>query len=99
LSQDLNLNSIVQRGPDVIAAEADTDLVMVDIRSGYYYGISDVARYIWESIEQPRKIADVIDNLMDAYDVDRNSCEEETLSFLNDLLSQGLVKVNNGASS
>ena len=63
----LNLDCIVQRDPDVIAAEADQDLVMVSLASGFYYGVSDVAREIWEAIEQPRKISDLIDNLVVTY--------------------------------
>ena len=50
----LTLNSIIQRDPEVIAAEADQDLVMVSIATGYYYGVSDVAREIWDAIEIQR---------------------------------------------
>ena len=93
LPQALNLDCIVQRDPDVIAAEADQDLVMVSIANGFYYGVSDVAREIWEAIERPKKISDLIDDLTKTYNVDRSSCEEQTLSFLEDLLTEGLLQV------
>ena len=51
----LSLDSIVQRDPNVIAAEAEQDLVMVSIANGFYYGVSDVAREIWEAIERPER--------------------------------------------
>ena len=51
----LTLNSIIQREPEVIAAEADQDLIMVSIATGHYYGISDVAREIWDAIERPKR--------------------------------------------
>jgi len=95
----LNLDCIVQRDPDVIAAEADRDLVMVSIANGLYYGVSDVAREIWETIEQPKKIADLIDDLAGAYSIDRATCEAETLSFLEDLRAEGLLKVSDGEVS
>jgi hypothetical protein len=97
--QMLNLNCIVQRDPDVIAAEADRDLVMVSIANGLYYGVSDVAREIWETIEQPRKISDLIDGLAGTYNIDRSTCEQETLSFLEDLRSEGLLKVSDAPAS
>ena len=99
MPQTLNLDSIVQRDPDVIAAEADQDLVMVSIANGSYYGVSDVAREIWEAIEQPKKISDLIDDLTATYNVDRSSCEEQTLSFLENLLSEHLLQVRDGPSS
>src|SRR2546425_5110771 len=97
--QMLNLDCVVQRDPDVIAAEADQDLVMVSIANGLYYGVSDVAREIWEAIERPKKIADLIDDLAATYNIDRSTCEEETLSFLEHLLSEQLLQVKNGTSS
>ena len=95
----LNLNCIVQRDPDIIAAEADQDLVMVSIANGFYYGVSDVARNIWQAIEHPKKISDLIDDLTSSYNVDRSSCEEQTLSFLEDLLIERLLQVKNGPSA
>ncbi len=95
----LNLDCIVQRDPDVIAAEADQDLVMVSIANGFYYGVSDVAREIWEAIERPKKISDLMDDLAATYNIDRSTCEEETLSFLEHLLSEQLLQVKNGPSS
>ena len=49
--QKLSLDCTVQRDLDVIAAEAGEDIVMVNIANGVYYGVSDIAREIWEAIE------------------------------------------------
>jgi hypothetical protein len=92
----LTLNSIVQRNPEVIAAEADEDLIMVSIVSGSYYGISDVAREIWDAIEHPKRVSDLIDDLNVSYHIDPSSCEDQTLSFLEALLDEGLLQVKDG---
>ena len=93
MREKLNLSSIVQRTPDIIAAEAGKDVVMINIANGFYYGVSNVARSIWEAIERPIKISDLIDDLASTHDVDRSLCEEETLSFLEDLLAEELLQV------
>jgi hypothetical protein len=98
LPQRLNTDCIVQRSPEVIAAEAGQDLVMVSIANGFYYGVSDVAREIWESIEHPKKISELVDCLTATYNVDRFSCEEQTLSFLEALLTENLLQVINGST-
>jgi hypothetical protein len=89
----LTLNSIIQRDPEVIAAEADKELVMVSVATGYYYGLSDVAQEIWQAIERPKRISDLVDDLTASYQIDSVSCEEQTLSFLKDLLDEGLLQV------
>jgi hypothetical protein len=94
----LNLDSIVQRDPDVMAAEAGQDLVMVSIANGLYYGVSDIAREVWVAIEHPKKISDLIDGLLATHNVDRARCEAETLSFLEDLKGEHLLQVINEAS-
>ena len=92
----LTLNSIVQRDPEVISAEADQDLIMVSVASGSYYGVSDVAREIWDAIEHPKKVSDVVDDLIASHDIDSSSCGDQTLSFLEALLEEGLLQVKDG---
>jgi hypothetical protein len=89
----LTLNSIIQRDPEVIAGEVDQDLIMVSIASGHYYGVSDVAREIWDAIERPKRVADLVNDLTATYNVDSSSCKEQTLSFLEALLGEGLLQV------
>ncbi len=95
----LNQDCVVQRDHDVLAAEADQDVVMVSVAKGLYYAVSDIAREIWEAIDRPKKISDLIDDLTATYRVDRHLCEEETLSFLEDLRTEGLLQVQDETSS
>ena len=96
--QKLNLHNVVQRDPDVIAAEAGEDVVMVSIEKGQYYGVSGIAREIWQAIERPRMVSDLISDLVVNYNVDRAACERETLLFLEDLLAEHLLQVRNESS-
>ena len=96
--QKLNLQSVVQRGPDVIAAAAGEDVVMVSIDKGQYYGVSEIARKIWEAIERPKLVSDLIGELVATYNVDWTLCEKETLLFLEELLAERLLQVRNGSS-
>ena len=52
MPQKLSVDSVVQRDPDVVSAEAGQELVMVSVANGLYYGISDVALEVWKAIEQ-----------------------------------------------
>lgn len=97
--QKLNLNSVVQRDPNVIDAEAGEDVVMVSIDRGEYYGVSQVAREIWRAIDNPKKVSDLIDGLVEDFNVERSLCETETLSFLEELLAERLLRVTSEPSS
>jgi hypothetical protein len=97
--QMLDLQCVVHRDPEILAAEADKDLVMVSIANGFYYAVSDVAREIWQAIERPKKVSDLIDDLAKSYNIDPTICQSETLSFLEDLRSEGLLKVSDETGS
>jgi Coenzyme PQQ synthesis protein D (PqqD) len=92
----LTAKSIVQRHREIIAAQADQDVVMVSVATGYYYGISDVARDIWNAIGEPKRVSDLVDDLTRNYEIDAQSCERQTLDFLQELLNEGLVQVKDG---
>ena len=99
MSKNLNLDSIVQRYSDLMSADVDEDTVMVNVETGFYYAVSDVARAIWEAIERPTRISDLIDDLSATHDVDRSECEEQTLAFLETMLAERLLQVSDGPTS
>lgn len=90
----LNLGSVVRRDVGVVAAEAGNDVVMVSIENGQYYGVSEIAREIWRTIERPTKVSELIDNLIANYNVERALCEIDTLSFLEELLTEHLIQLD-----
>jgi hypothetical protein len=71
--QMLSLDCIVRCDPEIIAAEAHKDLVMVSIANGLYYVVSDVAREIWQ--ERTQRISDLVNDRQTTY-------QDETLSVL-----------------
>ncbi len=99
MKTQLTPEHIVQRVPDQIAAAVDDDIVMVNVETGYYYAVSDVAREIWEAIERPTRISDLIDDLMAEHDVERSTCAEQTLTYLESLLAERLLQVRDGPTS
>ena len=95
----LDLHSVIQSDPEIIAAEAGEDVVMVSIENGQYYGVSQVAKEIWQAIRQPTTVSDLITDLVANYNVDRTLCEKDTLAFLEQLLAERLLQVRNGSTS
>jgi hypothetical protein len=94
----VTLNSVIQRDPEIIGAEAEQDLIMVSLATGYYYGVSDVAREIWDAIEHPKMVSDLVADLKARYNVDAALCEGQTLSFLEALRAEGLLQVKDGSA-
>ena len=58
-----------------------------------YYGLDDIGSRIWELIEHPVKVSDLIDTLLERFDVDRETCEIDVLKFLNELNEDRILEV------
>ena len=94
MSESIGLETLIARRSDLMTSElSDTELVMLNIERGSYYGMVDTAKAIWNQLDEPCSIARVCDNLLTHFAVDRETCEREVLAFVNEMLQDELVHV------
>lgn len=91
----LALETVVSRHTEIIdSALSETEAVMLNMDKGNYYGVEDVAKFIWDALAEPLSVAALCDGIMAYYvNVERATCEQDTLTFVGDLLAEGLVYV------
>lgn len=82
-----------RRNPDLIAADMDGETVMMSIERGDYYGIGGVGSRVWELLETPRTMADIVQAICAEFDVDEASCRADMEHFLGELHSHGIVSL------
>lgn len=76
----------------VIQSKIGDEVVMLDMDSGFYFGLNAVASIIWGKLEKPISFEEVINELLDEFKIDRDTCENDTRSFLNQLLDKNIIK-------
>ncbi|MGB4336775.1 MAG: PqqD family peptide modification chaperone [Chromatiaceae bacterium] len=89
----LTLASRVRQHPDQIAAEADGEVLMMHVESGNYYGLDEVASFIWSRLETPPTIGELCAAIQAEFDVDEERCVADTLNFLQGMIADGLAQV------
>ena len=85
----------VSRVPDVLWTQLDGQAVLLNIASSRYYQANQLGRVIWESLETPRRIADVVEHVVSRYRVDHERCRRDVMAFLTRLHDAGLVVLEN----
>ena len=93
---DINA-SLVRRAADQIACDMGGEIVILDLKSGTYYGLDVVGARIWTLIEQPASITSIRDAIVADYDIDGATCERDIFVFLKQMRDAGLVEITNGA--
>jgi hypothetical protein len=92
--KEITTDTIISRIEEIVASDIDGETVMMSIENGKYYGLDDIGSRIWELIEKPIRVSDLIDTLLGRYEVDRKTCERDVLKFLNELNEDEIVQVN-----
>ena len=57
------------RSSDIVAGDIDSEVVMMSIEKGNYYGLDPVAGRIWELLADPIHVGEMIGILRKEYDV------------------------------
>ena len=83
--------------PDVMFRHLDNEAVLLDLKSGTYFGLNDVGARTWHLIVERGSLARVLDVLVDEYDADREVLERDLLALAGQLVARKLANVTANA--
>ena len=85
------LESSLRPNDDVLFQELQGESVLLNLKTGVYFGLDAVGTRVWELLDQPRPLSDVLDVLVREYEVTNEQCEADLLSLAGDMLKHELV--------
>jgi hypothetical protein len=86
-------NSKVKLIKKLDVTDLDGEKVMIDFSSGKYFLLKGSANDIWDYIQNPVSVSEIVDKLMSVYDVPEDICRESTFSFLSQLKNYAFVTI------
>ncbi len=86
-------NTIIIRKDDFISSEIDNQTVMMSVETSKYYGFDEIGSVIWAKIENEISFGDLVNKLLEEYNIDREVCEKDTTEFLEKLVKMKLIDV------
>jgi len=89
----------VARGAGILSAEINGEVVALDVGRGACYGLDPIGARIWSLIEQPIALRAVWDVLLNAYEIDAETCRRDVAALFSDLSAEGLITVQRAARS
>lgn len=91
--------SIVVSVKDQVFCDLAGEAVILNLKSGVYYGLDAVGARIWNLIQVPMTVDDIRDALLKEYDVEPGRCERDLLALLQELAAKGLIEVSSEANA
>jgi hypothetical protein len=89
----LGLHAIVAVKDGVLAADVGDEIVLLDMASGQYCNLQDVAAEIWKKLASPLRVAELCAQLGEAYDAPPERIEASVVAYLGQLAERGLIDV------
>ena len=90
--KDISLSSVVVCSEENLACDLQGEAVLLNIKSGTYFGLNAMGTRIWQLIQKPAQVSDVYQELLSEYEVQPKACMEELLGFLRQLLANDLIQ-------
>jgi hypothetical protein len=76
----------------IVQSKIGEEVVMLDMDSGFYFGLNSVASVIWGFLANEISFEALIDQLMVQFEVDRSLCETDSKELLDQLLEKNIIR-------
>ena len=77
--------------PDALSRELDGEVLVLDLRTSLYFGMTGTAARIWQLLEAGQGQEEIVRTLANEYDAESQAIAADVDSFVADLVERGLV--------
>jgi hypothetical protein len=91
-------NEPVIRRAELPSTELQGETVLLSLEEQSYFGLRATSRRIWQMLEQPRTLEQILATLLSEYEIDRQQCEREVAVFMQRLWEARLIVPASGAT-
>jgi hypothetical protein len=89
----LSLVHKVKQNEGNIVSNMDGNTVMLNIKNGKYYNLGTTGGVIWGTIKDSASVNDIVATLLASYEIEKEACERQVLSFLEQLHAEDLIQL------
>ena len=77
---------------DVLFQEVSGETVLLDLNSEAYFGLDEVGTRIWTLLNEGKTAVEMVDVLLEEYEVERETLEGDVRDLLTALIEAGLIE-------
>ena len=89
----LSRSSKIVVSKDVVSCDLGGETAMLEMKEGVYYGLNEMGTVIWELIQEPVTVQEVVDHILDEYEVDEETCFNDLIELIEQMEKNKLVDI------
>lgn len=86
-------SNVVKLTKKLDVTDLSGEKVMIDFSTGKYFLLKGVANDIWEFIQDPITIGEVLQRILSEYEIDEGTCREAVKQFLQQLVNYQFIVI------
>ena len=86
-------NSTIEVAKDVVSCDLVDEAAILNLKTGIYYGLDPIGARIWKLIQTPRQLNEILETLLNEYEVEKNHCQEDLIELIEQLAEKELVTI------
>jgi len=88
----IGATTTLRRNEQILCSPVGDEMLMLGVEQGGYFVLSPVTTRIWQLLESPTRVTDLVTALEQEYEVAADVCQTEVIDVLQGLANQGLVQ-------
>ena len=72
--------------------EFENESVLLNLSTGYYFRLNQMGAFIWPLINKENNLGDIVNRVVDRFDVSRRQAKSDIHDFVEQLLSEQLIQ-------
>ena len=89
---ELNKEQTFRIPEGVLFQDVSGETVLLDLSSESYFGLDPVGTRIWALLNENKSVGQVLDALLEEYEVERGTLEADLEELLDKMLAAGLIQ-------
>ncbi len=86
------MHSKWQVSKEVLSSKIEEEIILMSVEADAYFGIDPIGSHIWDLLsKQPASINELVELLMQEYEIDKETCIQDVQSFINEMASRKLI--------
>lgn len=77
---------------NVVASELDGGAALLDLRTSSYFELNAVGLLVWNEIQSPKSLEQIVDAVVSQFEVSKAVCEPDIVNLLDQLVAANLAR-------
>ncbi|NOZ20925.1 MAG: PqqD family protein [Planctomycetes bacterium] len=89
----ITTDTTIRRTSNAASRDIAGEVIILSAKDSMLHTLDEVGSAIWNLLDGPRKVEEIVNGLLDQYDVEQGALQKDVIEFLGELMDRKLVEV------